>query len=101
MVEREFFLGCIKIHRLYHAVKGAIFGAGIAQELARHGYSISPGTLYPTLHRMEKEGYLESKRRVIGGRVRRYYRATVEGRRVLRESRKKIGELVSEVMEGG
>ena len=99
MVDREFFLGFIKIHILYHAAKEPIFGVEIAEELARHGYSISPGTLYPTLHRLEKEGYLESSSEVINGRVRRYYRATAEGRRVLEESRQKIRELVTEVME--
>jgi len=99
MVDREFFLGFIKIHILYHASKEPIFGVGIAEELARHGYGISPGTLYPTLHRLEKEGYLESSHRLVDGRVRRYYRTTSEGEMVLEESRKKIKELVTEVIE--
>ncbi len=99
MVDREFFLGFIKIHILYHAAKEPIFGVEIAEELARHGYSISPGTLYPTLHRLEKEGYLESSSKVIDGRMRRYYQATAEGKLVLKESRKKIRELVEEVLE--
>jgi len=99
MVDREFFLGFIKIHILYHASKEPIFGVEIAEELARHGYSISPGTLYPTLHRLEKEGYLASSQRVVDGRVRRYYRATDTGKLVLEESRRKIKELVTEVIE--
>lgn len=99
MVDREFFLGFIKIHILYHAAREPIFGVEIAEELARHGYSISPGTLYPTLHRLEREGYLESSPIVVNGRVRRYYRATAEGKMVLEESRKRIRELVTEVME--
>ena len=57
MVDREFFLGFIKIHVLYHASKGPVFGAEITDELGRHGYHLGPGTLYPTLHRLEKEGY--------------------------------------------
>ena len=57
MLDREFFLGFIKIHILYHASKEAIYGADIAAELARHGYNISPGTLYPTLHRLTREGF--------------------------------------------
>ena len=99
MLDREFFLGFIKIHILYHASKEPIFGVEIAEELARHGYDISPGTLYPTLHRLEKEGYLESSSRVVGGKVRKYYRATAEGRRVLEASRKRIRELINEVFE--
>lgn len=99
MIDREFFLGFIKIHILYHASKEPIFGVEIAEELRRHGYSISPGTLYPTLHRMEKEGYLESSSKVVGGKVRKYYGVTDEGKRVLEKSREKIIELVHEVIE--
>jgi len=99
MLDREFFLGFIKIHILYHASREPIFGVEIAEELARHGYSISPGTLYPTLHRLEREGYLESTTRVVNGRVRRYYRATAKGKLVLEQSKNKIRELVTEVIE--
>ncbi len=99
MLDREFFLGFIKIHILYHASKEPIFGVGIAEELARHGYSISPGTLYPLLHRLEKEGYLESSSKVVSGRMRKYYQATAEGELALEQSKKKIRELVTEVIE--
>ncbi|MCK4331637.1 MAG: helix-turn-helix transcriptional regulator [Dehalococcoidia bacterium] len=99
MLDREFFLGFIKIHILYHASKEPIFGVEIAEELARHGYDISPGTLYPTLHRLEKEGYLKSSSRVVGGKVRKYYQATAKGKRVLETSSKRIRELVHEVLE--
>ena len=99
MLDREFFLGFIKIHILHHASREPIFGVEIAEELARHGYSLSPGTLYPTLHRLEKEGYLKSSSKVINGRVRRYYEATAKGKLVLEKSKKKIRELVTEVLE--
>ena len=99
MLDREFFLGFIKIHILYHASKELIFGVEIAEELGRHGYSISPGTLYPVLHRLEKEGYLKSSPKVVNGRMRRYYQATAEGKLVLEQSKKKIRELVTEVIE--
>jgi len=99
MLDREFFLGFIKIHILYHASKEPIFGVEIAKELATHGYDISPGTLYPTLHRLEKEGYLKSSSRVVGGKVRKYYQATAKGKRVLETSSKRIRELVHEVLE--
>ena len=100
ILNREFFLGFIKVHILYHAAQEPIFGVWIAEELARHGYHVSPGTLYPTLHRMEKDSYLESSSRVVGGRVRKYYRATDEGKQVLEQARNKIRELVVEVVEG-
>ena len=99
MVDREFFLGFIKIHILYHASKEPIFGVEIAEELARHGYSLSPCTLYPVLHRLEKEGLMESSSRVVNGRVRKYYQATAEGKQVLEQSKRKIRKLVTEVIE--
>ncbi len=99
MIAREFFLGFIKIHILYHAAKEPIYGVAIAEELARHGYRLSPGTLYPTLHRLEAEGYLESNSAVVMGRVRKYYRATTRGEQVLAQAKKKISELVAEVIE--
>lgn len=99
MLEREFFLGFIKAHILYHASEKPICGKEIAEELGRHGYNLSPGTLYPTLHRLRREGYLESTSRVVGGKVRKYYRATDKGRQALEQLKEKIKELVEEVLE--
>ena len=101
MIEREFFLGFIKIHILYHASKEPIFGVGIVEELSRHGYYLSPGTLYPTLHRLVKEGYLKQDSKLVGGRVRKYYTITESGLEVLRQARDKISELVDEVLDKG
>ena len=92
-------MGFVKIHILYHASREPIFGVAIVEELARHGYSIGPGTLYPTLHRLEREGYLESNHKVVGGKVRKYYQATADGKRVLEKSKKNIRELVDEVLK--
>jgi DNA-binding PadR family transcriptional regulator len=99
MIDREFFLGFVKIHILYHAIKEPIYGVEIMRELARHGYDLSPGTLYPTLHRMERDGYLVSRREVVEGKARKYYRATDVGVRMLEQSKKQIMELVREVVD--
>jgi PadR family transcriptional regulator PadR len=101
MIEREFFLGFIKIHILYHASKEPIFGVGIVEELSRHGYYLSPGTLYPTLHRLAKEGYLKQDSKLVGGKVRKYYTITESGLEVLKQARDKISELVDEVLDEG
>jgi PadR family transcriptional regulator PadR len=101
MIEREFFLGFIKIHILYHASKEPIFGVGIVEELSRHGYYLSPGTLYPTLHRLAKEGYLKQDSKLVGGKVRKYYTITDSGLEVLKQARDKISELVDEVLDEG
>ncbi len=98
-ISREFLLGFIKIHVLYHAQKGAVCGVDMMKELKRHGYRVGPGTLYPTLHKMQKDGYLESEKRNEGGRARIYYKATAKGRQALGRVRPKIGELVSEVLD--
>jgi PadR family transcriptional regulator PadR len=97
-VLKDFFLGFVKIHILYHASRQPIYGVEILKELGRHGYRLSPGTLYPALHRLESEGYLSVERRVVDGKVRKYYSITERGMEVLDEARRKIAELVDEVI---
>ncbi|MBI4202745.1 MAG: helix-turn-helix transcriptional regulator [Chloroflexi bacterium] len=97
---RDFFLGFIRIHILHHASEEPVYGTALQQELARHGYQLSPGTLYPVLHSLEQAGYLRKTERVVGGRVRKYYTITPEGEQVLAEARLKVRELVEEVVEG-
>jgi DNA-binding PadR family transcriptional regulator len=96
---RDLFLGFVKVHILHHAAREPVYGLWLLEELARHGYDLSPGTLYPTLHGLEREGFLSSERRVVGGRLRRYYTATPAGRAALTEARARIAELVAEVLE--
>ena len=98
---RGFFLGFIKIHILHHAAEEPVYGLALIAELGRHGYELSPGTLYPLLHGLEDAGYLLREERVIDGRVRKYYAITEEGRQALAEARTQIGELVDEVLGGG
>jgi DNA-binding PadR family transcriptional regulator len=99
-VLREFFLGFIKIHILHHAGEEPVYGLALIAELRRHGYVLSPGTLYPVLHQLEEAGYLRRLDRVVGGRVRKYYVLMRRGRLALAVAREKIGELVWEVLEG-
>ena len=97
---RDFFLGFIKIHILHHAAHEPIYGLAMIEELRRHGYDISPGTIYPVLHGLERGGYLSREERVVGGKVRKYYTITASGRTALGEAREKIAELTQEVMAG-
>ena len=96
---REFLRGAVQLHVLHHAAQRSIDGAWMSEELAHHGYRISPGTLYPTLHRMEDEGLLASTDELVDGRRRRRYRATRDGRRVLRSTRRALRELADEVLD--
>jgi len=97
---QEFFRGFIGIHILHHAEEAPVYGLQMAAELARHGYeNLSPGTLYPTLHGLERAGYLTSQRRLNAGRWRRYYALTPKGEQTLHQVRIKLHELAKEVLE--
>ena len=98
--DRELYSGLIRLHVLHHAVQEPIFGLGMAEELARHGYRISPGTLYPLLHGLEKKGYLRAAELCNGKSRRKVYRATRLGRSALRAASSKVRELFRELMEG-
>ncbi|WP_304454634.1 PadR family transcriptional regulator [Nocardiopsis sp. YSL2] len=95
---RDFIRGAVRLHILHHAAAEEIHGAWMMRELAAHGYDISPGTLYPTLHRLESEGLLTSRQQVVEGRVRRVYRVTGAGERVLAQDRAALAELAREVL---
>lgn len=96
---KDFFLGFVKIHILFHAGKRPYYGQELKEELAEHGYALSYGTLYPLLHRLCEDGYLFREDRVVAGKVRKYYALTERGRAVLGEAKSKMRELVDEVME--
>lgn len=95
---REFLRGAVRLHILHHAAHGSVHGAWLADELAHHGYRISPGSLYPTLHKMEAEGLLRSQSEVVEGRARRSYLATAKGRQVLKDTIVQLRELATEVL---
>ena len=84
---------------LHHAVEGPIYGLEMAHELARHGYTISLGTLYPLLNGLEKRGYLKSKQRRHGQSIRKMYRATKLGKKALKTMKLKVEELFGELHE--
>ena len=100
LADRDLYSGLIRLHVLHHAVEGPIFGLGIIEELARHGYHISPGSLYPLLQGLEKKGYLRSSELRNGKSLRRVYRATPMGRKALAASKNKVRELFHELIEG-
>ena len=94
---RTFFLGFIRLHLVYHASVEPVFGLDMIKELGRHGYDLSPGTLYPILHNLEREGYLISKKQLINGKFRKYYYATDLGKKTLAEAIVKANELLDEI----
>jgi PadR family transcriptional regulator PadR len=99
-VDRDLYSGLMRLHILHHAVEGPIFGLGMLEELGRHGYRISPGTLYPLLHGLEKKGYIRASERRDGKSLRRVYRATPLGRKALAAAKVRVREFIGELFEG-
>jgi PadR family transcriptional regulator PadR len=96
---REILLSFWKVHILHHAGEEPVHGQWILGELRRHGYEISPGTLYPLLKRMERLGWLRCKTDPDGGpRARKDYRLTPQGGKVLALIREQLEELYEEVV---
>lgn len=86
--------------------EGPNHGYRIAQTIKGRSKGVldfKEGALYPALHALEHEGYIESYESVENGRTRRYYRLTEDGNKALREERaqwKQVTEAVRLVLEG-
>ena len=100
LLTREILLGFWKVHILHHAAAHPVIGQWVVTELRRHGYDISPGTLYPLLKRLERNGWLRSEVAVgEGQRRRRYYHLTRRGAAVLNVLRETVVELHHEIVD--
>jgi DNA-binding PadR family transcriptional regulator len=99
MIDSDLYKGLIRIHILHHASKKPVFGLWFIDELARHGYKLSPGTLYPILHGLQRKGYLRSLSQRSGKTSRRMYLATPFGRKMLATAKEKVSELFGELFE--
>lgn len=96
MKHQELLKGLIRLHILHHASKEEFYGQWMIHELAEHGYTLSPGTLYPMLHALERSGYLKSREEQVGRTFRRFYRATALGREANKIAKIQIRELTGE-----
>ena len=97
MKHQDLLKGLIRLHILHHAVKAEFYGQWMIHELARHGYTLSAGTLYPMLHGLERRGYLKSRTERLGRTFRRVYRATALGREANKVVKIQVRELVPEL----
>lgn len=84
MYSRELVKGTLQtvILRLLRE-RGRMYGYEMTQlvkQLSQGKYQLTEGSLYPTLHKLEKEGLLGTEREKIGGRTRKYYRLTERGK---------------------
>jgi PadR family transcriptional regulator PadR len=57
------------------------------RERSRDAFDLGEGTVYPALHRLEREGLLQSRWQTVEGRRRRVYRLTGGGKRALARRR--------------
>lgn len=96
-VNKRLFQGFICLHILHHGSKMPFYGSWMIEELSEHGYKLSPGTLYPILHNLEKEELLEHYDENVGGKIRKYYVITEAGKAELMEAKKYLAELVREI----
>ena len=97
---RDLFLSFVTVHILHHVAREPARGLALIQELRRHGYEVTVGTLYPMLPCMEAAGYLPYEARIVGGEVRKYYTITPDGCLALEPAQRQIRELVAEVLDG-
>lgn len=98
MDHRDLLSGFIRLHILHHAAEAELYGQWMIEELARHGYRLSPGTLYPLLHGLEKKGYLVARMEREGRTARKYYRATPLGRKAIKLATVKAREVFGEIV---
>lgn len=98
MKHHDLLSGLVRLHVLHHAAEHEIYGQWMIDELAEHGYRLSPGTLYPMLHGMERQGYLTSREERRGKSKRRLYKATSHGREGLALAKKQLKEFLGEAM---
>jgi PadR family transcriptional regulator, regulatory protein PadR len=94
----DLLTGFIRLHILHHAAEHEIYGQWMIDELANHGYRLSPGTMYPMLHVMEEKGYLVSRVERKGRTARKLYRATKLGKQGLALAKVRIREFTGEAM---
>ncbi len=98
MDDKGLYAGLMRLHILHHAAEQVVCGVWVMEELRRHGYEISPGTLYPMLHGLERKGYLQSSKERVGKTMRRLYSITSEGKSALGEAKEKVRELYGELI---
>ena len=87
---------------------GDMYGYQMIEELARRSndlFQMKEGTLYPILHALEKDRYLSAyQQEAPTGRVRKYYKLTRKGKKLLDEKRAEWAAFqrgVDSVLSGG
>jgi transcriptional regulator len=84
-----------------------LHGYGITQRLqalSRDNFQVNPGSLFPTLYRLEQDGKLKAEwRPTENNRNAKYYRLTAAGKKQMEAHRKRYDRVslaVASVLEG-
>jgi len=84
--ERSFMAGSTKLYILSVLSKGPLHGYGVLKEIKDKSdgcCTITPGTIYPVLRELERDGFIVSSKAMTGGRIRITYELTSRGKQVL------------------
>jgi PadR family transcriptional regulator, regulatory protein PadR len=90
-MDSQFLKSAVEMLILEVASEGPTYGYALAQTVGERSdgyFELKEGSLYPALHRLERQKLLKSSWREADGRRRKYYELTEAGRAEL-ASRKK------------
>jgi transcriptional regulator len=99
--------GTLELMILTILTREPLHGFGISRrlaELSRDSFQVNPGSLFPSLYRLEQDGKLKAEWRASeNNRQAKYYRLTPAGRRQLEEHRRRwerTSVAITSVLEG-
>jgi PadR family transcriptional regulator, regulatory protein PadR len=99
--------GTLDLMILTIVARDPLHGYGISQRLAmlsHDQFQVNPGSLFPSLYRLEEDGKLKAEWRATeNNRRAKYYRLTASGKRQLEQHRERwsrISLAVTSVLEG-
>jgi transcriptional regulator len=99
--------GTLELMILTILAREPLHGYGISQRLtalSRDHFRVNPGSLFPTLYRLEQDGKLEAEWRPSeNNRNAKYYALTAAGRRQLAEHKRRwerVSFAINSVLEG-
>ena len=90
--------GTLELMILTILAREPLHGYGITQRmtvLSQDRFQVNPGSLFPTLYRLEQDGKLKAEwRPTENNRKAKYYRLTAGGRRQLEQHRERYDRLM-------
>lgn len=82
------------------ADNGKMYGYQIAQkvkELSNNKISLKEGSMYPALHKLKEEGFIDVETEYIGKRVRHYYTLSPEGYQEMEKKKSELKDFVNTI----